>query len=68
MNDRLKGTLKEKRERDRWAGKTSYTVRPCLRRTKEMDWRDGLTIKSTDCSSRGPEFNSRNHIVAHNHL
>jgi hypothetical protein len=22
-------------------------------------WRDGLAVKSTDCSSRGPEFNSQ---------
>jgi hypothetical protein len=22
-------------------------------------WRDGSAVKSTDCSSRGPEFNSR---------
>jgi hypothetical protein len=22
-------------------------------------WRDGSTVKSTDCSSRGPEFNSQ---------
>jgi hypothetical protein len=22
-------------------------------------WRDGLVVKSTDCSSRGPEFNSQ---------
>jgi len=25
-------------------------------------------VKSTDCSSRGPEFKSHNHMVAHNHL
>jgi hypothetical protein len=27
-------------------------------------------VKSTDCSSRGPEFNSQqpHHMVAHNHL
>ena len=25
-------------------------------------------VKSTDCSSRGPEFNSHNHMVAYNHL
>jgi hypothetical protein len=22
-------------------------------------WRDGLVVKSADCSSRGPEFNSQ---------
>jgi hypothetical protein len=30
-------------------------------------WRDGSVVKSTDCSSEGPEFNPSNHIVAHNH-
>jgi hypothetical protein len=24
--------------------------------------RDGSAVKSTDCSPRGPEFNSRNHL------
>ena len=24
---------------------------------KVRDWRDGSAVKSTDCSSRGPEFN-----------
>jgi hypothetical protein len=23
------------------------------------DWRDGSVVKSTECSSRGPEFNSQ---------
>jgi hypothetical protein len=31
-------------------------------------WRDGSDVKSTDCSSIGPEFNSQKHMVAHNHL
>jgi hypothetical protein len=30
-------------------------------------WRDGSVVKSTDCSSKGPEFNPSNHMVAHNH-
>jgi hypothetical protein len=31
------------------------------RRIKEKfrGWRDGSAVKSTDCSSRGPEFNSQ---------
>jgi hypothetical protein len=33
-----------------------------------LDWRDRLVVKSTDCSSRGPEFKPSNHMVAHNHL
>jgi len=24
-----------------------------------VGWRDGLVVKSTDCSSRGPEFKSQ---------
>jgi hypothetical protein len=24
-----------------------------------LGWRDGLVVKSTDCSSRGPEFDSQ---------
>jgi hypothetical protein len=31
-------------------------------------WRDGSSVKSTDCSFRGPEFESHNHMVAHSHL
>ena len=27
-------------------------------------WRDGSMVKDTDCSSRGLEFNSRDHTVA----
>jgi len=30
----------------------------CLR-SKQRGWRDGSVVKSTDCSSRGPEFNSQ---------
>ena len=30
-----------------------------------LGWWDGSAVKSTDCSSRGPEFN---HMVAHNHV
>jgi hypothetical protein len=32
------------------------------------DWREGSVVKSTDCSSKGPEFIPSNHMVAHNHL
>jgi hypothetical protein len=35
--------------------------------TTTRSWRDGSVVKSTDCSFRGPEFKSRNHMVAHNH-
>jgi hypothetical protein len=40
---------------------------PATKKLKQ-DWRDGSVIKSTGCSSRGPEFNSQQHMVAHNHL
>jgi hypothetical protein len=25
----------------------------------DLSWRDGSVVKNTDCSSRGPEFNSQ---------
>jgi hypothetical protein len=28
-------------------------------KTDNSGWRDGSVLKSTDCSSRGPEFNSQ---------
>jgi len=28
-------------------------------KNKNMGWRDGSVVKSTDCSSRGPEFKSQ---------
>jgi hypothetical protein len=28
---------------------------------KKWGWRDGLVVKSTYCSSKGPEFNSQHH-------
>jgi len=31
----------------------------CIRKVAERGWRDGSAVKSTDCSSRGPEFNSQ---------
>ncbi|EDM16381.1 rCG63686 [Rattus norvegicus] len=30
-----------------------------MSRSYTMGWRDGSEVKSTDCSSRGPEFNSQ---------
>jgi hypothetical protein len=35
---------------------------------KISGWRDGSVVKSTVCSSKGPEFKSHNHMVAHNYL
>ena len=31
----------------------------CAYKRKIKGWRDGSAVKSTDCSSRGPEFNSQ---------
>jgi hypothetical protein len=31
-------------------------------------WRDGSAVKSTDCSSRGPEFNSKHTVMGSNAL
>jgi hypothetical protein len=31
-------------------------------------WKDSSWVKSTECSSKGPEFNSQHPMVAHNHL
>ena len=36
-------------------------------RRKRSGWRDGSALKSTDCSSRGPEFNSQ-HPHGSSHL
>jgi hypothetical protein len=30
-----------------------------LIKKQKTGWRDGSVVKSTDCSSRGPEFNSQ---------
>ena len=29
------------------------------KKSSQEGWRDGSVVKSTDCSSRGPEFNSQ---------
>jgi hypothetical protein len=29
------------------------------RKANDWGWRDGSTVKNTDCSSRGPEFKSQ---------
>jgi hypothetical protein len=33
-----------------------------------MGWRDGLAVKSIDCSSRDPEFNSQQPHCGSHHL
>jgi hypothetical protein len=38
----------------------SHSIRPCLKKNNKVDgWRESLKVKSTGCSSRGPEFNSQ---------
>ena len=38
-------------------------------KTDQLDWRDGAEVKSTICSSRGPEFNTQQlHGGAQDHL
>jgi hypothetical protein len=34
-------------------------VKPCLKKKRGGAWRDGSVVKSTDCSSEGPEFKSQ---------
>jgi hypothetical protein len=38
--------------------KTACYSKDVIKRIKQ-GWRDGSAVKSTDCSSRGPEFNSQ---------
>jgi hypothetical protein len=34
-------------------------LRNCHERKHKVAWRDGSKVKSTDCSFRGPEYNSQ---------
>jgi hypothetical protein len=38
---------------------TCTTLLNVIKLKKNWGWRDGSEVKSTDCSSRGPEFNSQ---------
>jgi hypothetical protein len=40
------------------AKEVELTCYYCMRR-KVQGWRDGSVVKSTECSSEGPEFNSQ---------
>jgi hypothetical protein len=46
-----------------WAWDWSLALTPIppqgIKKEKGWDWRVGSEVKSTDCSSRGPEFNSQ---------
>jgi hypothetical protein len=46
------------RDRDRHRERQRYREIQRLRET-DRGWRDVLVVKSTDCSSRGPEFKSQ---------
>jgi hypothetical protein len=35
------------------------TSRSRIKKDRDRGWRDGSVVKSTDCSSRGPEFKSQ---------
>jgi hypothetical protein len=35
-----------------------FSISP-IKKKKFRGWRDGSAVKSTDCSSKGPEFNSQ---------
>jgi len=39
--------------------KTKAKTKQNQNQKKNKGWRDGSAVKSTDCSSRGPEFNSQ---------
>lgn len=41
-----------------------WEFKPSLKMSKEWDWREGSTVKSTNCSSRRPEFSSKNPLPA----
>jgi hypothetical protein len=36
-----------------------YQLKPMAKKVYLGGWRDGSAVKNTDCSSRGPEFNSQ---------
>ena len=36
-----------------------YTEKACLKKQRNRGWRDGSVVKSTHCSSEGPEFKSQ---------
>lgn len=45
----------------------AWLPEPTLK-SETKGWRDGSAVKSTDFSSTGPEFNSQQSLVYHNHL
>jgi hypothetical protein len=39
--------------------KTTFSFATKKKKKKPRGWRDGSAVKSTDCSSKGPEFSSQ---------
>jgi hypothetical protein len=39
--------------------RTEKSVLILILKKQKRDWRDGSAVKSTDCTSRDPEFNSQ---------
>ena len=59
------GEKKERRKDEKKSGKKNKR----LKKKERRGWRDGSVVKSTDCSSRGSEFNSQQlSSILHNHL
>jgi hypothetical protein len=52
---------------DKLNGGSQVGAKRACEETPTEGWRDGSVIKSTDCSSKGPELIPSNHMVAHNH-
>jgi hypothetical protein len=56
-------SLKKKKDPVRWKLKGSLE-----NKLDDVCWRDVSEVKNTDCSSRGPQFNSQQPHGASNHL
>jgi hypothetical protein len=50
---------KKERKKERKRKEKREKKRKEKRKERKRGWRDGSAVKSTDCSSRGPEFNSQ---------
>jgi hypothetical protein len=52
------GQRKLKQAEQAFEASLDYVAKLCLK-NKYRGWRDGSEVENTDCSSRGPEFNSQ---------
>ena len=64
---RLWSSVKAVRSLNLWAMSPNLWV-VWYKDMKALGWGDGSLVKSTDCSSRAPQFNSQQPTVTHNHL